>query len=836
MARLTSELHGRVQAAHQLDEGALLGYARANVDGFPPSPSKFTVSQFGHGQSNPTFLLEAVAEDRLGVSVKRYVLRKKPPGKLLQSAHAVEREFEVLKALGEHTDVPVPKVFCLCNDPSVIGTSFYIMEYLEGRIFLDNRLPGLTPERRAAVYQATAKTLASLHQVDVESIGLGKFGRRDNYCKRQVERWEKQYLASTGAGKPERNPKMLDLAGWLKQHVPREDSSGASGTGLVHGDFRIDNLVFHPTKDQVIGILDWELSTLGNQMCDVAYSCMHYIAELTLTEAKFGGGLESTGIPEGIPSLAEYLADYCSAAARPWPVADWKFYVAFSFFRGASIYAGVYHRWILGNASGGERAQHAGKLANSCVDSTWAFIHRAYVLPDRPPLGYAASGELKTQFKWERENQSLPKERGKFVPTPKVLELQDKLLCFMEEHIYPMEKEFYKLAQSSSRWTVHPEEEKLKKLAKKEGLWNLWIPTDSAVRARKLLYDETSNMKPADVNGHLLGAGLSNLEYGYLCEIMGRSIWAPQVFNCGAPDTGNMEVLLRYGNKEQQRNWLVPLLEGKIRSGFAMTEPQVASSDATNIECSITREGNSYIINGTKWWTSGAMDPRCRLLIVMGKTDFNAAKHKQQSMILVDARTPGVRIKRPLSVFGFDDAPHGHAEVSFVNVRVPLENILLGEGRGFEIAQGRLGPGRLHHCMRLVGAAERGMQMMVQRALRRKVFGKLIAEQGSFLSDLAKCRVELDKTRLVVLEAADQLDRLGNKKARGMIAIAKVSAPNMALKVLDLAMQVHGAAGLSSDTVLAHLWATARTLRIADGPDEVHLGTISKLELQRARL
>ncbi|MQM01846.1 hypothetical protein Taro_034597, partial [Colocasia esculenta] len=442
------------------------------------------------------------------------------------------------------------------------------------------------------------------------------------------------------------------------------------------------------------------------------------------------------------------------------------------------------------------------------------------------------SGRLLTHLKSERENP----RSGKFVPSSKVLELKDKLLRFMDKHIYGMENEFYKLAQSSLRWTIHPEEERLKELAKKEGLWNLWIPVDSAVRARKLLFGDVNHMEPADIDEHLLGAGLSNLEYGYVCEIMGRSIWAPQIFNCGAPDTGNMEVLLRYGNKEQQREWLVPLLEGKIRSGFAMTEPQVASSDATNIECSITRDGSSYVINGTKWWTSGAMDPRCRLLIVMGKTDFNAAKHKQQSMVLVDAKTPGVHIKRPLTVFGFDDAPHGHAEVSFENVRVPIENILLGEGRGFEIAQGRLGPGRLHHCMRLVGAAERGMQMTVQRALRRRAFGKSIAEHGSFLSDLAKCRVELEKTRLIVLEAADQLDRFGNKKARGMIAIAKVSAPTMALKVLDMAMQVHGAAGLSSDTVLAHLWATARTLRIADGPDEVHLGTIAKLELQRAKL
>ncbi|KAE9455173.1 hypothetical protein C3L33_12911, partial [Rhododendron williamsianum] len=658
----------------------------------------FHLLYFGHGQSNPTFLIEVIS----GSSVNRYVLRKKPPGKLLASAHAVEREFQVLQALGLHTQVPVPKVFCLCTDSSVIGTPFYIMEYLDGRMFLDPRLPGLAANRRREVYRATAAALASLHSADVDAIGLGKFGRRDNYCKRQVERWARQYIASTGEGKSDRNPKMLALADWLRQHIPVEDSLGET-SGLVHGDFRVDNLVFHPTEDKVIGILDWELSTLGNQMCDVAYSCMR----------------------------------------KPWPLAQWKFYVAFSMFRGASIYAGVHSRWIMGNASGGERAQRAGRKANLLVETAWSFIGRKSVLPQHPPSYSTGQDPLE---RLENESNHL-NEGGKFVPIYHALD-------------------------------IHPEEENLKELAKRGGLWNLFIP----------------------------------------------------VFNCGAPDTGNMEVLLRYGNKEQLQEWLIPLLEGKIRSGFAMTEPQVASSDATNIECSIKRfmtnrvssyrEGDSYVINGKKWWTSGAMDPRCKLLIVMGKTDFTGPKHKQQSMILVDIHTPGIHVKRPLTVFGFDDAPHGHAEILFENVRVPAKNILLGEGRGFEIAQGRLGPGRLHHCLRLIGAAERGMQMMIQRALKRRTFGKLIAEHGSFLSDIAKCRIDLEQTRLLVLEAADQLDRLGNKEARGILAMAKVAAPNMALKVLDMAMQVHGAAGLSSDTILAHLWATSRTLRLADGPDE----------------
>ncbi|KAB2599358.1 acyl-CoA dehydrogenase family member 10 [Pyrus ussuriensis x Pyrus communis] len=768
--------HGRTPL--DFDLNALLSYASANVHGFPPSSSNFTVSKFGHGQSNPTYKIEAGS----GASLKRYVLRKKPPGKLLQSAHAVEREFQVLQALGTHTLVPVPKVYCLCTDSSVIGTPFYIMEFLEGRIFLDAKLPGVAPERRRLLYQATARALASLHSADVDAIGLGKYGHRNNYCKRQVERWAKQYIASTGEGKPKRNPKMFELIDWLQQNIPLEDSSGAAA-GLVHGDFRIDNLVFHPIEDRVIGILDWELSTLGNQMCDVAHSCLPYIVDIV---AEVGEGLEHTGVPEGIPSQAEYVAEYCSSSGKPWPFAEWKFYVALSLFRGASIFAGIYSRWIMGNASGGESAQYAGDGANFMIDYAWKFIGRESVLPKNPSSGAFVAQDYLKRFGQESDDQGFSKGEGRFVPSKRVMELRNRLIKFMEDHIYPMEQEFYKLAESSSRWTVHPGEERLKELAKKEGLWNLFIPFDSAARARKLIFDGSNHLLSENSSNRLLGAGLTNLEYGYLCEIMGRSVWAPQVFNCGAPDTGNMEVLLRYGSKEQLLEWLVPLLEGKIRSGFAMTEPQVASSDATNIE--------------------------------------------------LDIRTPGVHIKRPLTVFGFDDAPHGHAEVLFENVRVPEKNILLGEGRGFEIAQGRLGPGRLHHCMRLIGAAERGMQLMAQRALSRKVFGKLIAEQGSFRSDIAKCRIELEKARLLVLEAADQLDRLGNKKARGTIAMAKVAAPNMALKVLDMAMQVHGGAGLSSDTCLAHLWATARTLRIADGPDEVHLGTIAKLELRRAKL
>ncbi|KAG0609553.1 hypothetical protein M758_8G193400 [Ceratodon purpureus] len=782
--------------------------------------------QFGHGQSNPTYLLKV----ELHGAVQRYVLRKKPPGHILQSAHAVEREYQVLSALGEgRTKVPVPRVYCLCTDPNVIGTPFYVMEHLDGRLFVNPNLPGMDPKERRAIYGAMARVLAAIHLADVDATGLSRYGRKENYCKRQVERWAAQYHLSTGKGKPDPDPNMLELIQWLRENIPSEDASAGSRTGIVHGDFRLDNLVFHPTEARVIGVLDWELSTLGNQMSDAAYNCLPYVVKNSVSPGKNYGFDEP--LADGIPSLPEYLADYCDAAGVPWPANTWNFYTALSLFRYGAICAGVYLRMLQGNASGGKRAEDAGPMALFFAATALGLVKQGPILPRQPPHSVSALMQVPAR---NTGGEVGSQQVLGFAPSARVQELKRRLLSFMEQHIYPSETELNDLMYSSNdRWTIHPTEEKLKKLAKSEGLWNLWIPADSAALASNLLHDDEGVPRLKDAADRLVGAGLSNLEYAHLCEILGRSMWAPQMFNCNAPDTGNMEVLLRYGNPEQQRQWLKPLLEGDIRSGFAMTEPNVASSDATNIECSIVREGNEYVINGHKWWTSGAMDPRCKLLIVMGKTDPSAAMHKQQSMVLVDINTPGVKIVRPLLVFGFDDAPHGHAEIKFENVRVPVTNLLLGEGRGFEIAQGRLGPGRLHHCMRLLGAAERGMDLMVKRATQRKAFGKTLAQHGSFAHMLAKSRLDIEQTRLLVLNAAHQLDLHGNKVAKGAIAMAKVAAPNTALRVLDNAIQVHGGGGVSSDFPLSHLWAGARTLRLADGPDEVHLGTIAKLELQR---
>jgi len=404
--------------------------------------------------------------------------------------------------------------------------------------------------------------------------------------------------------------------------------------------------------------------------------------------------------------------------------------------------------------------------------------------------------------------------------SPRTQELQARLSAFMAEHVYPAESRWFAEIEANTRagrrWTPLQVIEELKPKARAAGLWNLFLPP------------RAENAGPDTSN---LGAGLSNQEYAPLAEIMGAVPWSSEVFNCSAPDTGNMEVLARYGTPEHQKRWLEPLLRGEIRSAFAMTEPAVASSDATNIEARIQRDGDDYVINGRKWWTSGAGDPRCQIYIFMGKTDPTAPRHSQQSMILVPTNTPGVTVLRPLDVFGFDDAPHGHMEVDFKDVRVPASNILLGEGRGFEIAQGRLGPGRIHHCMRLIGLAERSLRLMCERAVSRTAFGKTIAQQTVTQERIAEARCLIDQSRLLTLKAAWMMDMAGNKSAKAEIAMIKVVAPNMACQVIDWAMQVHGGAGMCQDFPLAYFYTLARTLRFADGPDEVHRNAIAKIEL-----
>ena len=395
-----------------------------------------------------------------------------------------------------------------------------------------------------------------------------------------------------------------------------------------------------------------------------------------------------------------------------------------------------------------------------------------------------------------------------FEYSQKVKDLQEKVTNFMNENVYENEDVYKNEVEEGGRWCIPEIMETLKAKAKSEGLWNLFLPESN------------------------LGAGLTNTEYAPLCEIMGRSPIGAEIFNCSAPDTGNMEVLVRYGTEEQKKDWLTPLLSGEIRSSFAMTEPDVASSDASNIQASIVKNGDHYVINAKKWWTSGAMDPRCKIMIFMGKTDPSADKYKQQSMILVPFNTPGVKVLRHLPVFGYDHAPHGHAEVEFKDVKVPASNILLGEGRGFEIAQGRLGPGRIHHCMRLIGQAERALELMISRAKSRVAFGKPIAQQGVIMEAIAESRAEIEQARLLVLKTAHMMDTVGNKIARKEISMIKVVAPNMATRVIDRAIQIHGGGGVTSDFPLSYAYGYARALRLADGPDEVHNMSVAKLELR----
>jgi acyl-CoA dehydrogenase len=393
--------------------------------------------------------------------------------------------------------------------------------------------------------------------------------------------------------------------------------------------------------------------------------------------------------------------------------------------------------------------------------------------------------------------------------SPKAKDLHARVSAFMDQHVYPNEALWFEQIAEGDRWQPTEITEELKEKAQAAGLWNLWLPDSE------------------------LGAGLTNLEYAPLCELMGRIAMGPEVFNCSAPDTGNMEVLVRYGTEAQKERWLTPLLAGRIRSAFAMTEPAVASSDATNICSTIVRDGDSYVINGHKWYISGAGDPRCAVHIFMGKNDPNAVRHKQQSMILVAADTPGIKVQRMMHVYGYDDAPHGHADIIFENVRVPVENMLLGEGRGFEIAQGRLGPGRIHHCMRSIGAAERALELMCKRSLSRSAFGGPLADKGGLRQEIARSRMEIDQARLLTLDAAYAMDTVGNKEARAKIAMIKVVGPKMACRVIDRAVQVHGAMGVSQDTPLAYAWALNRSLQLADGPDEVHMEAIAKLELRK---
>ncbi|KAJ8263490.1 hypothetical protein COCON_G00159470 [Conger conger] len=703
------------------------------------------------------------------------------------------------------------------------------MEYRAGRVFLDPSLPGLTPEQRRGVYEAMTAVLCQIHRADITALGLQDYGKPGEYVARQVHRWTRQYRASETRS----IPAMERLIHWFPQHLPQTQR-----TAIVHGDFRLDNLVFHADKPEVVAVLDWELSTLGDPLCDLATSCLaHFLPpDFPILRGICVPGLSSLGIP----SAEEVFGQYSRVMGLP-DTANWQLYMAFSFFRVAAILQGVYKRSLTGQASSAS-AESAGQLAEQMADLAWDFATKEGFRVFKAMPGGAGAGQgrgpgppqSRGLSTWARCGPSRPTGARPFssIPPsppplseaalivspaglpPRVQNLHLLLERFLQDHLLPQEQLLRDHQASSRCWSPHPLIEELKEKARQQGLWNLFIPVETDPDCR-------------------FGAGLTNLEYAHLCEVMGRSVYAPEVFNCSAPDTGNMEVLIRYGSPQQQEEWLHPLLDGTIRSCFAMTEPKVASSDATNIEASIRLEDDSYIINGHKWWTSGALDPRCKLCVFMGKTDPSAPRHRQQSMILVAMDTPGVKVIRPLSVYGAEDPPGGHAELLFEDVRVPRHSLLLGPGRGFEIAQGRLGPGRIHHCMRLVGQAERALELMKDRVKSRVAFGKPLVEQGTILADIARSRIEIEQARLLVLKTAHLMDTVGNKVAAPEIAMIKVVCPSMALRVIDRAIQAFGAAGLSNDFPLAAFYSWARALRLADGPDEVHRAAVAKMELRR---
>uniref|UniRef100_A0A669D0W7 Acyl-CoA dehydrogenase family member 11 n=1 Tax=Oreochromis niloticus TaxID=8128 RepID=A0A669D0W7_ORENI len=710
-----------VRQQHKFNVGRLQRYLTAKT--LLSNNGTLTVRQYSAGQSNPTFLIQTPSNS--------YVLRKQPPGELLPGAHKVDREYRVQKALFS-VGFPVPQPLLHCADIKVIGTEFYLMQHVKGRIFRDLRLPGVSPAERTALYVAAVEVLAKLHSLDLPSLNLEAYGRGPGYCRRQVSTWTKQYTAAAHRDIPAMN----ELSDWLMKNLPASDNE----VTLVHGDYRLDNLIFHPTEARVIAVLDWELSTTGQPLADLAYFLMPHYWPASLSVISTMGSLKGIEAPH---LISLYLIK--------------------------SNRQGIYARHLLGNASAPNAAQFG-----QCVE----------------PLAKVAlplTGPTKDRL---------------FLQTAKGQAVLQQVKDFMRQYVLPAQKVSSKSCQEQRVCVC------VQIKAREAGLWNLFLPAVS---------------------------GLTQLDYAYIAEETGRCVFAPEVFNCQAPDTGNMEVLHMFGSEEQKKKWLEPLLRGEIRSCFCMTEPDVASSDATNMECSLHRDKDDYIINGKKWWSSGAGNPQCKVAIVMcrsGSWDVKI-RHSQHSMILVPMDTAGVKLIRPLTVFGQDDAIHGgHFEVHFENVRVPASNIILGEGRGFEIAQGRLGPGRLHHCMRAVGLAELALELLCQRAATRHTFGKKLYQHEVIAHWIAECRLMIEQTRLLTLNAAHALDTLGSRAARKEIAMIKVAAGRMACKVVDIAIQVYGGAGVSGDVPLAQMYSYVRTLRIADGPDEVHLSSIANLELR----
>jgi acyl-CoA dehydrogenase len=795
------------------------------------SPEIDRIQKFSNGQSNPTYLIHL--SHRRSSGDEKLVLRKQPDGLLLKGAHNVVREGKLMKYLREvNPFIPLPTIHFIEEDRGYIGTQFFIMDFVEGTIYRSACLDTIDQANsKSMIYCGMAQVLANIHNTSISSLegifGKVKVKSVEEANRRQVHIWKQQYSKSCVSINMEPLPEMQELGSWLEKTLPC--SSTTAFLTLVHGDFRLDNMIFNQNSE-VIAVLDWELSSIGANLADLAYCCLGYYLPSIGFLKDFSVLSKDGSIVPGIPSLSEFIQTYQSFREGENSVKndlmkskEWCFYLCLGLFRIASIAAGVYSRALQGNASQSKQALQ---------------FKDAVVLLSRTALHLITEFDTKEKILYKKES------RVGYHPSARCLQYMKRLKSFMDECVIPAEASLTIRNENSKgtwpdrgdKWSINPIIEDLIAEAKMRGLWNLWMTSTMESKLKKRFPSWPWHR----ILPHKHGFG--HLDYAYLAIESGRSLYGAECINCMAPDTGNMEILALFATKQQQEEWLLPLLLGEMKSCFGMTEPSVASSDPTQLQSTAILNGNKFVVNGTKWWTTGACDPRCKICLFIARTEISNGnkRHQNHSLLLVPMDNVGVSIKRPLSVFGYEDAPHGHAEVDFVNVVVPEKSALIGNlGGGFALAQVRLGPGRLHHCCRLVGHCERALAESIRRGSTRKAFGKTILDLGGNMETLGKCRVSLRTATLAVYDAASHLDFRDShsskdhklsEEAINALAICKISVPLATQQCLDFAIQIHGGGGLSADHPLAAMWAAARTLRIVDGVDEVHLRSISRSE------